>query len=171
MQFKSTRQRPELERFWEKVQKDDACWTWIAGHTQAGYGMFHPRHGVSIYAHRYSWALVNGPVPDGLLVLHRCDTPPCVNPDHLFLGTDADNHRDKAAKGRAPAGTNTWHARMPERIARGEGHGNSRLTAADVLDIRARLVAGERVGEIARLYAISHSTISMIGSRKHWSHL
>lgn len=161
--------RPAIERFWEKVRKTDDCWLWVAGTTKAGYGMFHPSHGVSAYAHRYSWELEHGPIPAGMHVCHHCDTPPCVRPDHLFLGSEADNLADMVRKGRHHG--NTWHDRMPERVARGERHGGAKLKVSDVLDIRARLAAGEQTTEVARLYGISHSSISMIGSRKHWKHL
>ena len=98
------------ERFWPKVNKDGPihptlgtrCWLWTAGTNGHGYGAFHPgpgRRGMG-KAHRISWTIANGPIPDGLGVLHRCDNPPCVNPAHLFLGTDQENHRDMDAKGR-----------------------------------------------------------------------
>ena len=94
---------PVSERFWTKVVKSDDCWLWTAGHTPDGYGMvkvYGRHHG----AHRVSWTLTNGPIPDGLAVLHRCDNPPCCRPDHLFLGTLGDNNRDRASKGRSGHG-------------------------------------------------------------------
>src|SRR5687767_4720826 len=92
--------RPLSERFWEKVRKTDGCWLWTASRNAKGYGqiMYQRR---PIHAHRVSWQLANGPIPDGLCVLHRCDNPQCVNPGHLFLGTIVDNNRDMFAKGRA----------------------------------------------------------------------
>jgi len=88
------------ERFWAKVDRTDDCWLWTACRTTHGYGQFRPERSRGAQAHRVAWELTNGPIPAGMLVLHRCDNPPCVNPAHLFLGTQSDNMRDMYAKGR-----------------------------------------------------------------------
>ena len=95
--------RPLVERFWEKVVKTPTCWLWTAA-AQGGYGVIGDPHrkGRVLRAHRVSWELHDGPIPSGMDVLHRCDTPACVRPDHLFLGTAADNIADMFAKGRQP---------------------------------------------------------------------
>lgn len=87
-----------LELFWQKVDKTEDCWEWTASKNKQGYGIF-GHQGQTWLAHRLSYKLSNM-LPDGVKVLHRCDNPPCVNPDHLFLGTQKDNIKDMAAKGR-----------------------------------------------------------------------
>ncbi len=108
MDFPSRRKRgqrfwaPATDRFSAAVTKLDAksCWPWRGGKNGDGYGAIKV-NGVEMKAHRYAWILANGPIPDGLHVLHSCDNPPCCNPSHLFLGTIADNNRDRHAKGRS----------------------------------------------------------------------
>ena len=85
--------------FWMKVEKSDGCWLWHGSVNQHGYG--HLRFAQkSTHAHRVSWLLVRGPIPPNLQVLHKCDVPACVNPDHLFLGSISDNVQDSVAKKR-----------------------------------------------------------------------
>ena len=93
------RSKTITERFWEKVHITDGCWEWMARRKLHGYGEFRIIDCL-VPAHRMAWVLSVGPIPKGLLVLHRCDNPPCCNPDHLFLGTQADNLRDAIQKGR-----------------------------------------------------------------------
>lgn len=101
-------ERPLADRFWEKVQKTKTCWLWTGANLGGKwpYGMLgKPGDPTVLYkAHRLSWELHVGPIPDGLFVLHKCDVPLCVNPDHLFLGTAADNMADMVQKGRARGG-------------------------------------------------------------------
>lgn len=89
------------DRFWARVKKGDGCWEWTGSTGRRGYGTFMV-HGERTRSHRYSWALHFGAIPDGLWVLHRCDNPPCVRPDHLWLGTVLDNNVDSRIKGRHP---------------------------------------------------------------------
>jgi len=88
------------DRFWSKVQKTENCWLWMGARTKLGYGQRGGRKTGRRYTHRLSWEMRFGPIPEGLCVLHHCDNPPCVNPDHLFLGTKKDNTQDMIAKGR-----------------------------------------------------------------------
>jgi hypothetical protein len=124
-------------RFWAKVNKDgptmphmeSPCWVWTAFKNQGKYGMVGVGGRKVRLAHRVSWILSNGPIPHdgsahGICVLHRCDNPSCVNPSHLFLGTNADNVRDKTSKGRnnAPQGDRHGSRTKPERLSRGNSH-------------------------------------------------
>jgi hypothetical protein len=93
------------ERFWAYVQKTASCWVWTGTQSDNGYGRIWGK-GRHIKAHRFSWELHNGPIPEGMHVCHKCDTPACVNPEHLFLGTASDNMRDMVAKGRHSWGEN-----------------------------------------------------------------
>lgn len=91
-----------VERFWSKVEKTDGgCWLWQAARISGGYGVMGIRGGQrNVLAHRFSWELHRGPIPDEFFVCHRCDNPSCVRPDHLFIGTALDNSRDMMNKGR-----------------------------------------------------------------------
>lgn len=92
--------RPVLDRFWEKVLVTDQCWWWMPRPIGSGYGRFVIRYHIEELAHRFSYQLARGPIPDGLFVCHHCDNPRCVNPAHLFVGTALDNNRDCVRKGR-----------------------------------------------------------------------
>ena len=114
---KSTKQRPLSERFWEKVAigEPDECWEWEAYRQENGYGTI-KKNRKDIGAHRVSWELENGrEVPDGMVVMHSCDNPSCVNPAHLSVGTQADNLADCKAKGRANTYTK-FSADQVERV-------------------------------------------------------
>lgn len=107
-------------------------------------------------AHRVAYRMFHGEIPDGMCVLHRCDTPACVRPDHLFLGTRDDNMRDRQQK---------------ERQARGETAGRARLTAAAVLDARLRRANGELVKDLATKYGVADCTMSSAIRGRTWSHV
>lgn len=108
-------------RFWSKVGRaESGCWEWQwSVFKQTGYGQFALDSKTPVNAHRMSWELVNGTVPSGLFVLHKCDNRKCVNPEHLFLGNQQDNMEDMAKKGRH-VGTKSWKATDLQRIARSQ---------------------------------------------------
>lgn len=113
---------PLAERLWRRVRKTDGCWFWTGCRDKNGYGQIALKRGEhSKLVHRISWQLTYGVIPDGLNVLHKCDTPTCCNPDHLFLGTQLDNMRDMRAKGRGrrPMLTPTILAKARKMLAKG----------------------------------------------------
>ena len=87
------------DNFWSKVEVSDGCWNWTAGKFKAGYGAFSVK-GKLLKAHRYSWTLFNGEIPEGVLICHHCDNPSCVRPDHLYAGDSQSNVDDKMRRGR-----------------------------------------------------------------------
>lgn len=144
------------ERFWGKVNKTNGCWNWLTYKDRDGYGEFQLEKKKS-KAHRASWQIHFGKIPEGLCVLHKCDNPPCVNPSHLFLGTPADNNKDRSLKGRS---------------AKGEKMASAKLTENKVLNIRKMYAAGNiKQKTLARLFDINFRTISQIINRKLWNHI
>lgn len=102
-----SRRRNPLLRFYAKVLLGDGCWEWQASRVPAGYGLFRPGGTAPyMYAHRWAWAHWNGPIPDGLDVLHHCDNPKCVRQDHLYAGTQSQNNLDAYRRGRHPGNGN-----------------------------------------------------------------
>ena len=144
------------DRLYKRVRKTEGCWLWQGSLNPKGYGMMsidsRPR-----LVHRISWQVAHGPIPGGAFVLHKCDNPICVRPDHLFLGTQQDNMSDMVAKGRHNPG------HVP-----GEKNGCSKLTEVQVRSIRQSNLPGV---VLARKYGISPAQISDIRNRKSWRHL
>jgi hypothetical protein len=154
--------KPVEERFWAMVDKrgSDDCWAWTGAHTPKGYGTFGIGGGRFQRAHRFAWTLAYGD-PGMFHVLHRCDNPPCQNPAHLWLGTNADNVADRVAKGRTGD-----HA--------GEANPAAKLTRTQVEDIRRRYVRGRgpydpgTSKELADRYGVTRTQILDIVRGKCW---
>ena len=150
-----------IKRFLSWVEKfDTGCWLWKGYLSKDGYGRFrfYGRNGKKVQAHRASWILNFGPIPEGMFVCHKCDNRKCVNPEHLFLGTPQDNMNDMVAKGRSGD-------------TRGEKSGLTHLTDADVLSIRARYPQGTKLIDLAREYGVAKSTVSYIVNGHTWKHV
>ena len=161
---------PVETRFWARVAQGEGCWLWTGERNARGYGRFYPRWKAQYYAHRYSWELHNGPIPDGLYVCHRCDNPSCVRPDHLFLGTQRTNIQDALAKGRL-ARTVDFCENNGARM-RGSGNPMATLSEADVRAIRERYKAGGITqSQLAAEYGVSRPHISIVVRRIVWGHL
>ena len=155
------------ERFWFKVQKSDRCWLWMGFRDQRGYGKL-TWNSKSHRASRAAWELNSGPVPVGILVCHHCDNPPCVRPDHLFLGTPADNMHDAQRKGRMRMGRKARRTGRP-RGQRGEGQWAAKLTAASVKEIRDTYARGGwSMSELAVEYGVNISNVCRLIQRKLW---
>lgn len=135
------------------------CWLWTGHSVRAGYGHIKVS-GKMLYAHRVSWEMAHGAIPTGMCVCHRCDTPACVNPDHLFLGTHLDNARDKVSKKRQRGGGQ-----------RGEENGGAILRESDVLFIRKMCLEGATQASMARKFGVSRRGVCDIVRRKNWSHV
>lgn len=162
-------------RFWNKVAKSEGCWEWTASRSAWGYGKFGlgGRGKGWVFTHRFSYEIANGFIPQGFDVLHKCDNPPCVRPDHLFLGKDAENHADMVSKGRSNFG---------------ERHPLAKLTGEQVLEIRTlgksiprgrgRNSGGGRASEdrltykkLGEMFGISGITVGDILRGGSWTNL
>ena len=149
-----------MMKFWEKVKKTEGCWEWRAATFGNGYGHFAVGNQDNL-AHRFSWRLKNGEIPDGLLVCHECDNRLCVNPKHLWLGTQKDNLRDMDRKGR----------RVNVNL-RGERHGGSKLTEKQVLQMRSKFSSGGiTLNELGAQFGVTGVMAGKIVRRRAWTHL
>ena len=148
----------DSERFNKFIEYGPGCWTWNGSKNNKGYGQFKVDRKMK-RAHRVAWTMARAePLRDGECVLHRCDNPACVRPDHLFLGTIGDNNRDTAAKGR--------HADM-----RGSRHPRAKLRDEDIHEIRRRLARGETGREIGARYGVGQAQIYRIKAGVGWAHI
>jgi len=146
----------DCERFWSKVEirAPGECWPWQGTMRSDGYGRFWMQ-GRYQRAHRVAWELANGPIPDGLIVCHACDNPPCCNAEHLWVGTDADNIADRKRKGR-------------NNSCRGEKHGRAVLTRKDVDEIR-KVYPDLNLRELSQRYGVAQTTVWNVLHGVTWS--
>lgn len=175
------------ERFWMKVDKENGpicprrgrCWQWTASLYKLGYGQFPVSELSETLAHRVSYVLFVGAIPDELCVLHHCDNRRCVRPDHLFLGTHLDNMKDMITKGRQRApgpicparGDRNGTRTHPECVSRGEMLPQAKLTVEKVVKIRELFLLGYSLAEIGREYHVVRGTIRRVVLRESWKHV
>jgi len=146
-----------MRRFWDKVDRSGDCWVWMASKRGHGYGGFLTPERKPTTAHRFSWFLHNGPIPSGMCVLHKCDNRLCVKPDHLFLGTQLDNIRDRDEKGR-------------QKTLRGSVNINAKLNEDQVKIIkRNRGFISQRC--LAKAFGVTRGTITHIHTGRNWGHI
>jgi len=189
-----------LARFWSKVDKSGPvpshvpeignCWKWRA--VNKWYGHFSVEK-VRYYSHRLSWEIANGAIPTGMLVLHKCDNPECVRPEHLFIGTHLENALDKIRKGRAnsPSGDAHQFRKHPEiygpilskrniehglvrnlgEVRRGSKSGQSKLSEPDIAEIHRLRLSGIGPRKIAESFGVSRSLIQQILRGDQWRHV
>lgn len=184
---------PNNIRFWKHVDRSSECWLWTGALLQSGkYGLFawydESRQKQQLRtAHRASYELAYGPIPEGQMVLHTCDNRACVKPEHLYLGTHTQNMQDMTVRGRAatgerngkrlhpdrqPRGDTHPNRLHPERMARGERQGSAKLTAEQVQAMRARYDAGGiLLRELAVEFGCPLSTVHQVVTRKTWRHI
>lgn len=147
-------QKNTEQDFWAKVERGEYCWLWTGGTSHKGYGRM-SMSGKRKAAHRIAYEFTYGPIPDGLNVCHKCDVTDCVNPEHLFLGTQMDNVQDMRSKGR-------------ERKAFGETHTRAKLNVQTVRSIRQDVANGYNQREIAERHGLKLSTAASVASGRAW---
>ena len=171
----------DIARFWTKVDKngptmphmDSQCWVWVAAKDRKGYGSFGAK-GKKFRSHRVAWVQVNGSIPNDLHVLHSCDFPSCCNISHLWVGTNMDNVVDRVNKGRnnTPHGDKNGRRTCPGSTIRGEKHWSSKLTAAQIIEIRSiYAIEGTMHSKLADIFGVTRETIRDIINRRIWRHI
>lgn len=164
----------DTERFLSHVSKDaeSGCWHWGSTIKRDGYGQFWLQ-GASHRAHRVSWVLFRGEIPQGKWVLHHCDTPRCVNPDHLWLGDNSENQIDCARKGRTNLQRHPEQSRFndPSVIRRGSGSHMAKITEAQAFMIRELWKSGMTERMIGVAYGLRQTTVNLIRRGVTWKHV
>lgn len=161
----------DIEKFWSRVDKksESECWAWKMSCNSRGYGKFQVGR-KTISAHRFSIVASGNEIPDGMFSCHKCDNPPCCNPNHLFIGSSADNQRDMADKGRSCKGERNPSKTHPE-LFRGENNYGHKLTDEIVSRLRESPPIGANMNSEALKYSVSASALrgAIVGST--WKHL
>lgn len=149
------------ERFLNHIDKTDSCWNWLGRLVGKGYGTISigGKGSKQQLVHRFSYEHHKGPIPEGMVIMHKCDNPRCVNPDHLEAGTQSQNIKDAFARGRKVCKASG---------VRGEAHGASKLNNEIVLAIRA---SNDNYDKLAEMYGVSRTSIERIKYRKTWRHI
>lgn len=169
----------EKDRFWRRVIVAGKCWLWTGCVNNKGYGLMRVCRR-AVLVHRLVFEMATGEAPGEMEVCHQCDTPRCVNPAHLWLGTHADNMADRDAKGRVSHGEDHYLRRdparhplraRPELAARGEGHGRALLNDDIVRELRRRRADGETLHSLAACFGVDRSTVTRAIDGRSWRHV
>lgn len=176
----------DIDRFFTKVNKQGPlpdqrrkayrnlgrCWDWTGSQTSKGYGCFRGATGVTSRAHRVSYEMHIGGIPTGMHVCHRCDNPGCVNPDHLWTGTNLDNRTDMRVKRRGATGNRHSSVTHPELLRRGSAHPQAKLTEAQVKLMRDLYASGTwKHDHLSEKFGVSGALVCLILNRKRWAHV
>ena len=163
-----------IEKFYNKIspEPNTGCWLWEGNLNEHGYGFAPTNELKMISAHRFSYAIHKGKIPKGKCVLHACDKPICVKPDHLFIGTQQDNIRDKVRKNRQAKGLTHGSVTHPEIVRKGSNHHKSKVDEETVLKIRKEHDGKHGIGVyLSNKYGLSQSQICCIVKRRGWKHV
>jgi hypothetical protein len=144
------------QRFLSYVEKTDSCWLWTGGKCKVGYGQYWRPADKQVLAHRHSYEIYKGKIPNGLVVRHTCDNPSCVNPNHLIVGTYKENSKDMVDRNRS---------------VKGSKNKASKLTEDDVREIRILIDFGFLHRELAKMYGVCCETIARVRRRELWKHI
>lgn len=171
--------------FWHKTKKSGDCLLWTGAVGKSGYGAVGYQY-KNWSAHRLAWFFINGEIPNGLIVCHKCDNKLCVNPDHLWLGTHQDNSHDMVRKGRSAKGKRSparlypeslkrgddhWSRQKPKLVTKGSRHHKAKITESTVKSIRERVSNGENIKLISEEFDMHLSSIYLMVNRKTWKHV